>query len=75
MSETATFNLVILVAIAFRWSLNPIGADKWMLESPSGQTYIVGSTPDGMPEITEDLRQAIASSGEEKTGVMRTQQR
>jgi hypothetical protein len=69
MSDTATFNLVILVAIAFRWSLNPLGRERWILESPTGKTFVVGCTNDGMPEITEELREAIAASSGEKTGV------
>jgi hypothetical protein len=68
MADSREYNMLILVAIAFRWSLRPLDDSRWELRSPGGKAFITGTDASGMPEIDEDLKTAIKESAGDKTG-------
>ena len=66
--SSSELNMLILVAIAFRWSLRPLDDVRWELKSPRGQVWITGTDGSGIPIIGDDLKRAIKESAGEKTG-------
>ena len=57
--SSSELNMLILVAIAFRWSLRPLDDTRWELKSPRGQVWVTGTDASGIPYISEDLKKAI----------------
>ena len=62
----------ILKALSFKWSMVPQGT-VWVLESPKGERFAVGSDSIGMPTLTQEVLDALAEGSGERTGQYPTQ--
>ncbi len=68
MSDSREINMLVLVALAFRWSLRPLNDIRWELRSPKGEVFQTGTDASGLPVIDDRLKAAIKASAGERTG-------
>ena len=68
MGDSREYNLLILVAVAFRWSLRPLDEERWELRSPRGEVFVVDTDASGMPSVDDALKAKIKESAGETTG-------
>ncbi|MBA3847682.1 MAG: hypothetical protein H0X45_13705 [Planctomycetes bacterium] len=68
MSDSREINMLVLVALAFRWSLRPLDDIRWEVRSPKGQVFHTGTDASGLPVIDDTLKAAIKASSGDRTG-------
>ena len=60
--------MLVVVALAFRWSIRPLDDIRWELRSPKGQVFHTGTDASGLPVIDDAVKAAIKASSGDRTG-------